>query len=108
MQDARLFAALTLFLYASALKFIAEASECMLEHLLVTKGGISRIVTLPLLIAASAIGKITSAVSAPSAEKQISLSLHRPQKFFATSFASLSGEHSEEFSANFSRFFDIS
>ncbi len=108
LHNARFCASLTRCLYACAVLLMTDASECILAQRPVTKGGISSIVTLPRLSAASAIGCITLEVSEPSAPKQLSLSLHFPQKFLATSFASFSGEQSDADCAIFSRFLDMS
>ena len=58
---------------------ITDASEWVFVHLLVINGGISKIVTLPLFIAESAIGRMTVYVSSPKAEKHSSRSGHFPQ-----------------------------
>ena len=60
--------------YASAALDTTDARLYIFAQRLVTNGGISSIVTFPLVIAASAMGRMTADVSPPSDEKQASLS----------------------------------
>ena len=58
---------------------MTDASERILLHLDVIKGGISRIDVLPRSSAAVVIGSSTLCVSSPSAEKQHAQSSHFEQ-----------------------------